>query len=452
MIFRFKTGWLIPHLVGLIFTLLPLESAAHEIPSDVTVQAWIRPEAQQLHVLIRVPMDAMADMTWPTRGPGYLDLARIENVLRDAATLWIANDIEIYEDDRRLPIPGIAAVRVSLPSDASFASYEQARAHITRGQLAENIDLYWQQGMLDVALEYPIRSDQSEFSVRPGLERLGLRVLTVIRFVLPDGTVRAFEVLGDPGIVRLDPRWYQAAARFVEFGFFHILDGIDHLLFLLCLVIPLRRWRSLVMVVTSFTFAHSITLIASAYGLAPTSLWFPPLVETLIAMSIVYMAIENVVSTNVERRWMITLGFGLVHGFGFSFALRETLQFAGSHLLGSLVAFNIGVELGQLFVLALVMPALGLLFRYGVAERIGTIVLSVLVAHTAWHWMVDRAEVLRQYPWPSLSASLLTMAVGWLIFALVLAGLAWLVSGFFSRRAAANSGEAAVMETPGMGD
>ncbi len=452
MVVRFKTRWLIPHLVALTLASLPLDALAHEIPSDVTVQAWVLPEAQQLHVLVRVPLEAMADMQWPLRGPGYLDLARIEPVLRDAATLWIVNDIEVYEDDRRLPVPTISAARVSLPSDPSFASYEEAREHITTGRLAENIDLYWQQGMLDVALEYPIRSDQSEFSIRPGLERLGLRVLTVIRFMLPDGTVRAFEVLGDPGIVRLDPRWYQAAARFVEFGFFHILDGIDHLLFLLCLVIPLHRLRSLIMVVTSFTFAHSITLIASAYGLAPTSLWFPPLVETLIAMSIVYMAIENVVSKNVERRWMITLGFGLVHGFGFSFALRETLQFAGSHLLGSLVAFNIGVELGQLFVLALFIPALGLLFRYGVAERIGTIVLSVLVAHTAWHWMVDRAEVLRQYPWPELSASLLTMAVGWLVFALVLAGLAWLVSGFLPRREGVTSGEGAVVEARKAGD
>ena len=446
MIARVKAVGLISYLVVSTFALLPLESLAHEIPSDVTVQAWIRPEAQQLRVLIRVPLEAMADMEWPLRGPGYLDLARIEPVLRDAATLWIANDIEIYEGDRRLPIPMVTAARVSLPSDPSFASYEQASQHITTGQLTEDIDLYWQQGMLDVALEYPIGSDQSEFSIRPGLERLGLRVLTAIRFVLPNDTVRAFEVLGDPGIVRLDPRWYQAGARFVEFGFFHILDGIDHLLFLLCLVIPLRRLRSLVMVVTSFTFAHSITLIASAYGLAPSSLWFPPMVETLIAMSIVYMAIENVVSKNVERRWMITLGFGLVHGFGFSFALRETLQFAGSHLLGSLVAFNIGVELGQLFVLALVIPALGLLFRYGVAERIGTIVLSVLVAHTAWHWMVDRAEILRQYPWPELSVSLITMTVGWLIFALVLAGLAWSVSRLLSRRTTTNSGDSAILE------
>ena len=162
-------------------------------------------------------------------------------------------------------------------------------------------------------------------------------------------TVRAFEFVGDPGLVRLDPHWYQAALNFVKLGFFHILDGTDHLLFLFCLVIPFRSLRKLIPVVTSFTVAHSITLIASAYNLAPDFLWFPPLIETLIAMSIVYMALENIVGgIGVQRRWMITFGFGLVHGFGFSFALRQTLQFAGSHLLTSLLSFNIGVELGPI--------------------------------------------------------------------------------------------------------
>ena len=88
--------------------------------------------------------------------------------------------------------------------------------------------------------------------------------------------MRAFELVGDPGLVRLDPRWHQAALRFVALGFSHILDGTDHLLFLLCLVIPFRRSAPLVLIVTSFTVAHSVTLIASAFGFAPDAQWFPP--------------------------------------------------------------------------------------------------------------------------------------------------------------------------------
>ena len=93
-----------------------------------------------------------------------------------------------------------------------------------------------------------------------------LRTTTVLRFLPPSGGERAFEYVGDPGLVRLDPRWHQAALGFVRLGFGHILDGIDHLLFVFCLVIPFRRIRPLVAIVTSFTVAHSITLIASASG------------------------------------------------------------------------------------------------------------------------------------------------------------------------------------------
>ncbi len=157
--------------------------------------------------------------------------------------------------------------------------------------------------------------------------------------------------------------------RFLELGCRHILGGFDHLLFLFCLVLPFRRLRSLVALVTSFTVAHSITLIASAIGQAPDALWFPPLIEVLIALSILYMAFENIVGARLHRRQVITFGFGLIHGFGFSFLLRETFQFGGAHLVTSLLAFNIGVELGQLLVLVLLIPAFQILFRYGLRER-----------------------------------------------------------------------------------
>jgi hypothetical protein len=281
----------------------------------------------------------------------------------------------------------------------------------------------WNQVWLDVLLEYPIRSEASEFSIRPRLEHLANRVVTVLRFLPPGGAVRAFEFTGDPGLVELDPRWDQAVLRFVRLGFLHILDGTDHLLFLLCLVIPFRRFGPLLLIVTAFTVAHSFTLIAAAYRAGPDALWFPPLIETLIAASIVYMALENIAGASAaSRRWMIAFAFGLVHGFGFSFALQETLQFAGSHLLTSLVSFNAGVELGQVLVLLLAIPLLDALFRFVVAERVGTIIVSALVAHTSWHWMTERWERLRQYPfeWPEISAASMASALRWTIVLLIL--------------------------------
>ncbi|HZP47641.1 MAG TPA: HupE/UreJ family protein [Vicinamibacterales bacterium] len=427
-----------------ICLLMAAPAPAHEIPNDVTVQTFFKPEGQTLRLLLRVPLAAMRDMDYPklgARNSEMLDLSRADKTLRDAATLWVADFLDIYENGVKLPYPRIAAARASLQSDRSFTSYDAALAHVTGPRLADGTEFPWSQGLLDVLFEFPIQSDRSRFSINPRFARLGLHTLTVVRYLPPGGAVRAFELPGDPGLVHLDPSWTQAAFQFVKLGFEHILDGTDHLLFLFCLVLPFGfrgagrgvsvRWeqaRPLVAVVTSFTVAHSITLFASAFNLAPDALWFPPLIETLIAASIVYMALENIVGANVRRRWLITFGFGLVHGFGFSFALRQTLQFAGSHLLTSLFSFNVGVELGQLLVLAITLPALAVLFTYVVEERMGTIILSALVAHTAWHWLADRYATLRQYrfEWPAIDALFLVSAMRVAMVIIAAIGVWWL--------------------------
>ena len=426
------SAWIVAAVLALALFAPAQHVAAHDIPNDATVQMFLKPDGNHLYLLVRAPLKTMRDVEFPERAEGYLDFERVDPQLQEAATLWLSDFIEIYEGDLRLPKPRVAATRLSLESDPSFASYDQAIAHLSSPKLTNATTVYWDQLMMDVLFEYPIQSDQSRFSIHPGLDRLASRVVIALRFLPPGGAVRAFEFLGDPGLVRLDPRWFQASAQFVKLGFLHILDGTDHLLFLFCLVIPFRRFRALIPVVTSFTVAHSITLIASAYNLAPDVLWFPPLIETLIATSIVYMALENIVGgATVQRRWMVTFGFGLVHGFGFSFALRQTMQFAGSHLLASLLSFNVGVELGQLLVLAVLIPALDLLFRYVVAERMGTIILSALVAHTAWHWMIDRYQVLRQYriQWPSMDAAPVAKDLRLLMLIVIAAGLVWVVFG-----------------------
>jgi len=436
---------------ALALVIFAAAAVAHDIPNDVTVQAYFKPEGGHALLLVRAPMKAMRDVEFPQRGPGFLDFDRADRFLQDAATLWISDAIRLYEDDALLPKPHLAAVRASLESDRSFSSFEEALAHMSAPKLTNNTAVVWSQTLLDVLFEYPIRSERSNFAIHPALDRLGVRVVTALRFVPPsaNGAVRAFEFTGDPGLVRLDPRWYQAATRFVEGGFEHILSGTDHLLFLCALVIPFRRFRALIPIVTAFTLAHSITLIASAYNLAPDALWFPPLIETLIAASIVYMALENIVgAANIHRRWVIAFGFGLVHGFGFSFALRETLQFAGSHLLTSLLSFNLGVELGQLLVLALLVPLLELLFRFGLQERMGTILLSAFVAHTGWHWMLDRGDRLMQFrfQWPEFNAVFLVSLLHWLMAIVALAGLVWLVSAMLKGREAIASRKASLRD------
>jgi hypothetical protein len=420
---------------------------AHEIPSDVRIQAFLEQNGQRLRLLVRAPVaSTVNDIEWPTKGP-LLDLAVLQPAVLEQAGRWIASRVDLYEEDHQLGRPPATAVRLSLPSDTSFDSYERALAHVSGAPLAPEVELASSQALVDVMLEYPLASSDSRISIATRYETAALRSVTVLRFRTagtsegrPLPVERAFQFHGDSGLVRLDPRWFQAASRFVVDGFLHILGGVDHLLFLLCLVIPFRRLGALVIIVTSFTVAHSVTLIASAYDMAPSALWFPPLVETLIAASIVYMALENIVSPALNRRWVVTFGFGLIHGFGFSFALRDSLQLAGSHVLTSLLSFNIGVEIGQLVVLVLAIPALDALFRFSVPERIGTIVLSAFVAHTGWHWLTERGSLLAQYrfEWPVFDLAFLDLALRWAMLTVGLAGVAWLILGVLIRKGASN--------------
>ena len=433
-----------PAVLALALTLaLPARPFAHEIPPSVRVFAFVKPEGERLRLIVRLPLESIRDIEFPLRGAEYVDIARATPLVADAARLWVADYVEIHEDGRPLPTGRVSAARIALPSDRSFTAYESALTTVSGPPLADTVALPWRQAMLDVLIEYPITSPTARFSIRPALAHLGVRTTTVLRFVPANGSERAFEYVGDPGLVRLDPRWHQAALRFVRLGITHILDGVDHLLFVLCLVIPFRKARPLIAIVTAFTVAHSITLIASASGLAPDALWFPPLIEMLIALSIVYMAFENIVGAKVERRWLIAFAFGLVHGFGFSFVLRDSLQFAGGHLATSLLAFNAGVELGQLLVLAVAIPLLHVLFKRVVAERVGTILLSALVAHTAWHWMTERYSAFREYAitWPALDALFLAQVMRGLALVVLVVGAAWVLRGLYRKLLGARAQE-----------
>ena len=119
---------------------------------------------------------------------------------------------------------------------------------------------------------------------------------------------------------------------------------------------------------------------------------------------------------------LITGLFGLVHGFGFSYGLQANLQFAGTHLLVSLFAFNIGIEAGQLMVLALMLPALIVVRRYILPGRVGMIILSSLVALTGWQWMLERGQALASVQWPIPTAAGFAMIALWVAGILFAAG------------------------------
>ena len=427
---------LLQRLCCLLFFLACRAAIAHEVPADVRLQVYVHPEGRELTMLVRVPLAAMREVDVPLRGPGYIDLARVDTALREAASLWITDNLAVRADGRELGRGRIEAARVSLASDRSFDSYEHALAVLRAPPIDAATNLYWNQQYLDARLSWPLDSADARIAIHPAFAKLALRVATTLRYRPPRGAERAFELHGDPGWVTLDPGWGQAAWEFTKMGFQHILDGTDHLLFIACLVIPFRRLRALIVIATAFTLAHSITLAMAAMGHAPDALWFPPLVELLIAVSIVWLAIENVFGAHASRRWIAAFAFGLVHGFGFAFALRDSLQFAGDHLATALAAFNVGVEIGQVAVICVLVPLLDFAFRR-VPERTGVIVLSAIVGHTAWHWMTERYEVLSKFTMPRPdAATIMQLAAG----VVALAFAAWLARRLARRSADPGAG------------
>src|SRR5579871_4652199 len=108
---------------------------AHDIPNDVTVQLFFKPEGQTLRVLVRAPMRAMRDTVFPELPGGFMDMDRADPLLGDAAKVWISDGIDVYEGDKLLPKPTLVSARASLESDKSFGEYETALAHVTGPRL-----------------------------------------------------------------------------------------------------------------------------------------------------------------------------------------------------------------------------------------------------------------------------------------------------------------------------
>ena len=415
--------------------LVAWSTQAHDIPGRAAVLAYVQPQPDRVLVLVRVPIEALTESSFPTLGPGYFDFARGDPALEDAARSYLVEALEVFADGKALGPGQLRRTRYAVADDKSFVDFATALALVRSPRMADSERIYWKQGWLDALIEYPLAQPATRFALDAQWQRLGEQTQTVLHFAPRNAPERVFSYLGAPGRIELDPSFWNAAVRFVGLGFEHILSGLDHLLFLFCLIVVARSVWGLIPVITAFTLAHSITLISAALGLTPTALWFAPLIETLIALSILYMACENMLGTQRGRRWMIVFAFGLIHGFGFSFILADRMQFAGAHLLSSLLAFNVGVELGQLLVLCLLVPVLRLLFKHIPSERAGVVLLSAFAAHSAWHWCTERGAQLLDYRWqmPVFDAAFFAAAMRWGMLLVASAAVLWGLSELFTR-------------------
>lgn len=180
----------------------------------------------------------------------------------------------------------------------------------------------------------------------------------------------------------------RSLASFIVLGVEHILTGYDHLAFLLALLLAGDSLRRNAKIITSFTVAHSLTLALATLGLVSIP---PAIVEPIIAASVVFVGLENLFSRRVAARWLVTFCFGLVHGLGFASALRELgIGRLGIGAMMPLVSFNVGVELAQIGIAALVLPLVWKLKQRPSFTLRHVPALSLLITLAGVYWFLVR--------------------------------------------------------------
>ncbi len=230
-------------------------------------------------------------------------------------------------------------------------------------------------GVLEIeSTLFELTDDQHQTLCRIGVEGEFTEYMLSVR-----NPVERIEILqGWPGLI-------QRMGRFLKLGVEHIFTGYDHLAFLVGLIVLGGPLSALVGVVSSFTVAHSLTLILATLDIVvlPT-----PFVETAIALSICYIALENMFVREIKYRWVITFFFGLIHGFGFSNILRQ-MELPRSGLFTSLLSFNLGVEIGQILIILVIFPLILYVSRKSWHPLAITLTSSIILALGGF-WFVER--------------------------------------------------------------
>ncbi len=333
----------------------------------------------------------------------YLDLDAIRDQPLAFASLAMRG--QVLSVDGKILTADIGDIGIHPGSEQPpFSSLEEARRALQEEAVFpyDVPEIYVGETVTDLLLRYrhdhPIDTYSYQSTLNPGLEgQENMANLLLDYFPGKTRVHRLTGLLNEPVVIR-NSEW-AAISTFILQGIVHILKGLDHVLFVLCLTLGAAGLAGLLWRVTGFTLGHTVTLVLGFFGFVPQGAWFIPAVETTIAVTIIYAAaialLVNRNSSDSVATYTVTTGIGLIHGLGFSFVLHELLLPGGAHLGKSLVAFNVGVEIGQL---AIVVAVWCLMIGIARMSGRGTTWLRWAVAlpciAIATHWTVERTALL----------------------------------------------------------
>ena len=336
----------------------------------------------------------------------YVDAEQLKISTDELATL-AKNGIDLSIEGTKAEIK-VEHVRLyKNGTQPDFATLDDARRAFQEEQTYRIFEqgVYVGDTTVDVLLRYT--SDDAVYNyalsstLDPGLPDQDATANLVLDYS-PSGVqvFRARGLLHEPVIVTRSV--FDAVVTFIKEGVKHIIEGLDHVLFVICLVLGAMHIRPLLWRVTGFTIGHSITLSIGFFGFVPTAAWFVPAVETGIALSIIYVAVVAVLpdlkpgfKTN-KNEWTVvgvTGLIGLLHGLGFSFVLQHILQVTSPNIWQSLLAFNIGVEIGQLMIVIVAVLVFYLISLIGNrATKINRYLVAGICTAISLYWVVERGS------------------------------------------------------------
>lgn len=405
----------------LVFTLCGLQSAQAHFNLNLNIRIFhIDHVDDGLDVYMRVPMPYLvADLAGPeqpdgTRTPApftsnamvggqlmhYIDYDSLQRSPEDLASL-AADGHQFRHNGSVLQAQAVGVFVYSGLNQPPFSTLQEAKtAFENNTQQIINPPPFVGDAVADVLLQfrpgYNIKSYSITSSLNPGLEGQEDTANLIVDHYGQDSQIyRISGLLQEP--IDISHSAWAAAVTFIKEGMRHILGGYDHVLFVACLVIGAMTFVGLAWRITGFTIGHSMTLSLGFFGYSPKADWFVPLVESGIALSIVYAALLALQKSRNTMRsgFIVTILIGMLHGFGFSFVLQEILGVSSPNIWVSLLAFNVGVEIGQLAIVLLIWPVLMFLTRHHIAlsnaikwtVAVGAIAIASL-------WLGQRASQL----------------------------------------------------------
>jgi hypothetical protein len=338
--------------------------SAHEVIVEQIVDMRVADQGNQLVVTLRLPADVAGD----PRLPGLLkgaDTAAMQDQLRIVAG-DIAHNLDIRQGDVTLADP-IITVR----ADASRTS-------------------------LEVELRYPSRSSANRFSARMNaFSSKDGPVRTVARYQPGSGRDQIVNVTGPAIRVTFDPPLTEVLRQFAVRGLRALFDGGDHLLFLVCLLLPVRRARSVFGLVAAVVLGQAVAMVVSV-NLPAMSADSTAGAAMVAASAIVIAALQGVIGARMRWTMLIAMAFGVLNGYLLADTAVTTAQFGGAHSTAAMFTVAAVVVIGELWLAALAFAFRAWLDERGLPDRLAAIVGLAIVAHQALHRVVDRAEIVAQ--------------------------------------------------------